>query len=198
MHKELPGLLNWVMAMSEDEVKAVIGGINGQMTQTQREHLVETNKIAAWLDDNIVVNPDSITYVGSSIKGKDHNEISLAKREKLYANYEAWCLDGAVHPVALQRFTANVVDVCDQLKIDVTALNKDKHGKPIKGIAIRGSQHSSYATPVTKKLIGDPEKHIGDPVVTRQSRASSHSGSDYPINSLITITTGLNEEPEFI
>lgn len=32
MHKELPALLNWVLAMTGDDVKAVIGGINGQMT----------------------------------------------------------------------------------------------------------------------------------------------------------------------
>ena len=198
MHKELTGLLNWVMAMSAEEVKSVIGGINGQMTQTQREHLVETNKIAAWLDDNIVINSASVTYVGNSIKGKEYGEISLARREKLYANYESWCSEGAVHPVALQRFTNNIVDVCDQLKIDVTALTKDKYGRPIKGIAIRGGQHSSNATPVTKRLIGDPEKQSNDPVKTQQSCDSSHGDPDYPINSFIKNTTVLNEEPEFI
>ncbi len=170
MHKELPGLLNWVMAMTADEVKAAIGGINGQMTQAQRAHLVDTNKIAAWLDDNIVINPNSVMYIGGSVKGKDHNEINQAKSEKLYANYEAWCSDGAVHPVALQRFTANIIDVCEQLKIDVTALPKDRTGRPIKGLSIRSDNNFNYATPVTQKLLCDPERKLCDPVVTQQSR----------------------------
>jgi len=197
MHSELAGLLNWVMAMTEADVKAVIGGINGQMTQTQRDHLVETNKIAAWIDDNIVIEPNAVTYVGGSMKGKTEDETHLARREKLYANYEAWCSDGAVHPVALQRFTANITDVCDQLKIDVIALPKDRNGKPIKGIAIRRDHHFNYAMPVTKKLLCDPDKKLCDPVVTQQSRASDGGDPCDPINSPVTITPIQNDVEYF-
>jgi len=197
MHNELAGLLNWVMAMTENEVKAVIGGINGQMTQTQRDHLVETNKIAAWMDDNIIIEPNAVTYVGGSMKGKADNETSLARREKLYANYESWCSDSAVHPVALQRFTANITDVCEQLKIDVIALPKDRNGKPIKGIAIRGDHHFNHAMPVTKKLLCDPDKKICDPVVAQQSRASDGGDPCDPINSPVTITATQNDDVEY-
>ena len=99
-------MLNWVLAMADREVKAVIGGINGQLTQVQRNHLVETNKIAAWLDENTVIDAGSVVYVGCSMKKKPESEAFQARREKLYANYEAWCVDNAVHPMALQRFTA--------------------------------------------------------------------------------------------
>lgn len=197
MHAELAGLLNWVTAMTEAEVKAVIGGINGQMTQTQRDHLVETNKIAAWMDDNIIINPSAVTYVGGSVKGKADNEISLARREKLYANYESWCSDSAVHPVALQRFTANITDVCDQLKIDVVALPKDRNGKPIKGIAIRADQHFNFAMPVTKKLLCDPDKKICDPVVTLKSRDGDGGDPRDPINSFVTISPIQNDVEYF-
>ncbi|PPK76925.1 P4 family phage/plasmid primase-like protein [Methylobacter tundripaludum] len=197
MHKELAGLLNWATSMPDAEVKAVIGGINGQMTQTQRDHLVETNKIAAWMDDNIIIEPNAVTYVGGSMKGKTEDETSLARREKLYANYESWCSDGAVHPVALQRFTANITDVCDQLKIDVIALSKDRNGKPIKGIAIRGDHHFNHAMPVTKKLLCDPDKKLCDPVVTQQSRAGDGGDPCDPINSPVTITPIQNDVEYF-
>lgn len=173
LHKELPGLLNWVLSMTCEEVKQAIGGINGQMTQAQREHLIDTNKLAAWLDDNTVVKQGTVTYVGSSMKKKtDFDEISKARREKLYPNYEQWCDDNAVHPVALQRFTANVVDVCQQLKIDVTAKDKDRTGKPVHGLAIRQDCHSNFATPVTRKILGDEERRICDEGVTPQSLGS--------------------------
>lgn len=196
MHKELPGLLNWVMAMTESEVKAAIDGINGQMTQTQREHLVETNKIAAWMDDSVVVDANAITYVGGSVKGKEQHEINAARRDKLYASYEAWCSDGAVHPVALQRFTANIIDVCEQMKIDVIALPKDRNGKPIKGITIRLDKHFNHAMSVTKKLLCDPENKLCDPVVTQQSLAGDGCDPCDPINSLVTNAVNDNEDSE--
>ncbi len=91
LRAELPGLLNWVVGMTEAEAKQVVGGINGEMTQAQRHHLIETNKLAAWLDDCCVVMESSVLYVGASIKNKhDTNEIDRAIVEKLYPSYENW------------------------------------------------------------------------------------------------------------
>lgn len=134
MFKELPGLLNWVLSMTDADVKQIIGGINGAMTQTQRQHLIETNKLAAWLDDNCVIKADSICYIGKSMKSeRDSIEVKQAVTEKLYSNYEQWCADNGVNAVALQRFTSNLIDICEQLKIEVQELNRDKHGKRIRG-----------------------------------------------------------------
>lgn len=186
MHKELPGLLNWVLAMTDGEVKAVIGGINGQMTQAQREHLVETNKIAAWLDDNIVIKADAVVYVGCSMKKKtDSDEIAKARLQKLYANYELWCDEAAVNPVALQRFTANVVDVCKQLHIAVVAMNKDKYGKPIKGLAIRTELHFDHLTPVTRRLLGDDANACDDEAVTKKTLDSDDVDEDDDVFSSV-------------
>ncbi len=172
MHKELPGLLNWVLQMPDDGVRQVIGGINGQMTRAQREHLADTNKIAAWLDDRTIIKVDSIVYVGNSMKKEtDDSKINSARREKLYPNYEQWCDDYAVNAVALQRFTANVLDVCSQLNHEVIARDKTKHGRPIQGLAIRREFHFTYATPVTRKILGDGERLSGDEEVTKQSLA---------------------------
>jgi putative DNA primase/helicase len=196
MHKELPGLLNWVMAMTEAEVKAAIGGINGQMTQAQRQHLVDTNKIAGWMDDNIVIKADAVTYVGCSMKKKhDSDEISRAIREKLYASYESWCDDCAVHPVSLNRFTANVIDVCEQMKIEVNELNRDRYGKPIQGIAIRGDGHFNYATPITKRLLGESLLPVRELSVSHQTRMSAQGEALYPKN-LSVINPPVNDDVE--
>ncbi len=64
MHDELPGLLNWVMEMTDADVKNAIGGINGQMTKTQIDNLISTNKIAAWMDDNTVIDSTFTSYAG--------------------------------------------------------------------------------------------------------------------------------------
>ena len=197
MHNELPALLNWVLAMTPAEVKAAIGGINGQMSTSTLNHLVETNKIAAWLDDNIVIVPRSVTYIGGSTKGKDDDEKRYAVREKLYPNYEAWCNEGAVHPVALQRFTASVIDVCNTLKLDVSALAKNKHGRSLLGLAIREDKHLSYATPVTKKLLGDEDNYKGDEWNTPQSRASDEGDPDDLVNLSVIKESIEIETPEY-
>ena len=197
MHNELPALLNWVLAMTPAEVKAAIGGINGQMSTSTLNHLVETNKIAAWLDDNIVIVPKSVTYIGGSTKGKDDDEKRYAVRDKLYPNYESWCNEGAVHPVALQRFTASVIDVCNTLKLDVSALAKNKHGRSLLGLAIREDKHLSYATPVTKKLLGDEDNNKGDGWNTQQSRASDDGDPDDLVNSTVIKESIEIETPEY-
>ncbi|MDO9048991.1 MAG: phage/plasmid primase, P4 family [Methylobacter sp.] len=199
MHSELPGLLNWATSMPDAEVKRVIGGINGQMTQTQRDHLVETNKIAAWLDDNIVIDPNAIIVIGCSMKKKtDTGEINQARRDRLYANYESWCDDNAVHPVALNRFTANVLDVCGLMKIDTIKMNKTSTGVPIKGITIRNYTHSTYATPITKKLLNDALLPMNDLSMTRQAIDNSSDDPHDPIISSVIKNTVSNEVPEFI
>jgi len=197
MHKELPALLNWVLAMTGDKVKAVIGGINGQMTQAQREHLTDTNKLAAWLDDNTILKNDAVSYVGKSMKkNSDASEVFKARNEKLYSNYEQWCDEGAVHPVALQRFTANILDVCQQLKIDVTERNRDSRGRSIRGLAIRQDYHNKYMTPVTKKLFSDEETLISAEAVTKQTLDSVDDAEDVEVFLSVTNTPVLNE-PEY-
>jgi len=194
MHKELPALLNWVLAMTDNEVKAVIGGINGQMTQAQREHLIDTNKLAAWLDDNTILKVDAVSYIGCSVKKKYNvDDINKARREWLYSNYENWCDENAVHPVGLQRFTANILDVCQQLKIDVTERHRDKKGKSIKGLVIRQDDHDNYKTPVTEKLLGDEERFIDVEAVLAGALDSVDS-----VGVFLSVTnTPVLNEPEY-
>lgn len=171
LHKELAGLLNWVLAMTEAEVKQAIGGINGEMTQAQRDHLVETNKIAAWIDDNLIINLGVSHNVGVSMRKKTIDDALMARREKLYPNYENWCDENNVHPIGLQRFSNNILDVCGQLKI-VVSDKKGNTGKSIKGLEIRKDHHASHATPVTKKILSDDEITASDGGVTATTSAS--------------------------
>ncbi|WP_262965161.1 DNA primase family protein [Methylobacter psychrophilus] len=197
MHNELAGLLNWVMKMTAEEVNKAIGGINGELTQVQREHLVETNKIAAWIDSNLIINPDFLHYVGGSMKRKKNdNEISSARNEKLYPNYELWCEDNNIHPVALQRFSSHILDVCEQVKIIVTGLPPNNKGKRIQGLQIRKDNHFKHATPITNKFFCDEEMLKGDERVMKQTRASDGSDDSDGINSFVKKRNIINDDTE--
>jgi putative DNA primase/helicase len=187
LHKELAGLLNWVLAMTEAEVKQAIGGINGEMTQAQRDHLVETNKIAAWIDDNLIINLGASHNVGVSMKKKSIDDALMARREKLYPNYENWCDENNVHPIGLQRFSNNILDVCGQLKI-VVSDKKTNTGKFIKGLEIKKDHHVNHATPITKKILSDDGMTGSDGGVTATTRASDDVMTSDDLNSFITNT----------
>lgn len=141
MKKELSGLLNWTLKMTDDEVNAAIGSING-LSKSQRLHLIETNRLAAWLDDCVVINQNYISLVG---KNCPHDEDS-----KLYPNYLRWCDESNVQAVALQRFSINVLDICEHLKLPVKKLPKGERGARIQGLKIRTRADAYIPTPITQ------------------------------------------------
>jgi putative DNA primase/helicase len=183
MTNELSGFLNWVLDLPDSEVRLAIGGINGQMTAIQRNHLVSTNKLAAWIDENCIAKQDVIYYVGVSTKSiKDQYQREQLIREKLYSNYEQWCLETNINPIGHARFTEQLIDVAKQCGLDVSEQNKTSKGKPIRGLAIRNDLHTKYPTPITKQLLSDEQCRASDETMT-----SSPLDSD--VNDEILIKT---------
>ncbi|MCK9394273.1 MAG: phage/plasmid primase, P4 family [Methylobacter sp.] len=144
MQLELPGLLNWILLMSEKEMQNAIGRINSGLSATGREHLCETNRIAQWIEDNLVTISGYITYVGNA---KDFPE------QKLYPNYKEWCAENGNLPISMSRFSKTLIDVAEQLKLDVKLLNRDSAGKRICGLKIRELSDISLPTPVKQQWL---------------------------------------------
>jgi len=187
MKAELSGLLNWVLAMTSEELNAVIGGINGNLTHAQREHFCETNKIAAWLNDNIVIEETNIIHVGvSTAKITDSFDRGQECKAKLYPNYELWCVENGVNPIAVQRFSSTILDVCEHVKIPAKKLQKSNAGARIQGLAIRmpSESHLKKPTPITKVFLNsDGECRSRDEGDTPASRASA-DGDGSAVKSL--------------
>jgi hypothetical protein len=119
-------------------------------------------------------------------------------------NYELWCEDNNVHPVALQRFSSHIIDVCEQLKIIVEGLKPNNKGKQIKGLEIRKDSHFKHATPITKKLFGneeisksDEEYPKSDEGVRKQTRASDGGDGSEDINSVVKKESAFDDDEEF-
>ncbi len=151
MQPEIPALLNWVLEMPDHELKKTLDSINSGLNDSQRMHMVNTNKLAAWIDDCLVIKETHEVYVGgSALNLKDQGEIDLLVNTKLYPNYEQWCADNKVKPIAVQRFSNNLIDMSELLKIKIEKTPRDKNGRKIKGFAIRKDEHLNYLTPVTQ------------------------------------------------
>ncbi len=158
MQAELPGLLNWVLSMTDDELNNCLSTINGNLTKSQRQHLVETNKLAAWIDDNLVIKESNILYIGGSTKAiRDALEVDRECDSKLYPNYLRWCEENGVQAVAVTRFSNNLLDIAEHCKLPAKLINRDSKGRKIAGFKIRTIADIAAATPITKTLLSVDE-----------------------------------------
>lgn len=176
MQAELPGLLNWVLAMTDDELHATLSSINGNLSMAQRQHLVETNKLAAWMDDNLIIKEASVLHIGASSAAlKDSLEIDLEVRTKLYPNYARWCTENGVQALAVQRFTSSLLDVAEHCKLPVKKLSRDSSGNRMSGLIIRSISDIAIPTPITKTSLNAQECSSGVEGDTPRGRENADS-----------------------
>jgi len=176
MQAELSGLLNWVLAMTEDELHATLSSINGNLSMAQRQHFVETNKLAAWMDDNLITQEASILYIGASSAAlKDSHEIDREASTKLYPNYMRWCAENGVQTLAVQRFTNSLLDVAEHCKLSVKKLSRDSSGNRVAGLKIRSIADIAIPTPITKTSLNAQECSIHVEAATPGGRVNAGS-----------------------
>jgi len=188
MEEELPGLLNWVLAMSDDELMQAIGGINRHLSRSQLEHVIETNKLAKWLDENLILQADSILYIGKSRKTISQYD-STESKKWIYPNYENWCEGEAIHALSLSRFGSNLIDLCGFLKLPVQDMGRTRKGRAIRGLRFRSFDlyngfDYKIPSPVTRSIICDTETATGDTLAT------------LPAQPVIGVTHFLNSDTE--
>jgi len=129
----IPGLLEWVLTMPEAEVRSLVVNTNKSVSTLARvrgEALCDANPLADWLDACLILDPDSKTYVGL-----DDPERTT---DWLYANYTIFIRQTNCRPVAQQRYTRLLEDLCcNQLKIPGIKRGRDRYGSFFTGLRIR-------------------------------------------------------------
>lgn len=183
MQAELSGLLNWVLSMDENEFYAVLNSITGEMNKSQRLHLVETNKLAAWIDDALIEDAGSILYIGGTSKNADLFEKSFDANNKLYPNYLSWCETNGIQPLAVQRFGNNLLDVAEHCKLNVTPGQRDSTGRKIVGLRIRRTKTDDHiATPITRTVFSVDQCQSNAEGTPPAGRASARSVGNVDTN----------------
>ena len=149
----LPGLVNWVLEMSEKEMREYLLDTYDRVPSLRRvrnEILLNSNNLIEWLQSEVVRADDAVSSVGKKIPAaKDDKERYCNSNFHLYASYCSYCEDTGSKAVGQKRFIALLLDCCsNQLGLkDVRSFTKQ--GRPfIKGLAIRNSdaKYSGYPT----------------------------------------------------
>ena len=107
--------------------------------------LVETNPIADWMDNFIIVDPTARTNVGVAKRDKDNSSPFwyLNTEEWLYPNYCEYCHNSGTKAVSLRRFVNLLSDLGkNQLGLDIHK-ERDRTGSYFVGLKIRTDQDES-------------------------------------------------------
>ncbi|AFZ22330.1 DUF3854 domain-containing protein [Allocoleopsis franciscana] len=129
----LAGLLEWVLTMPEAQVRSLVVNTNKSvptLAKVRGEALCDANPLADWLDNCIVLDPDSKTYIGL--------DNALREETWLYANYTVFMRQTNGRPIGQRRYTKLLEDLCcNQLKFPEVKRGRDRYGSYFTGLQIR-------------------------------------------------------------
>lgn len=119
--EHLSGLFNWVVTMPSGLMEAYIRTPRqyvGSMAEFQTESLLNSDNLAQWVNDWIVIEPSSWTKVG---------DMSNLASTCLYSNYVHYCEAANVKPLSLTKFSGALENLLQkQLGIDHTERKRDR------------------------------------------------------------------------
>jgi len=161
---ELPGIVNWVLAMPEDVMVQYLlhtDTVAPSLAESHALTLVQTNPLAAWADERLVLDPTpgvpvDKTYKPASVKVgiarlAEHTNRYECENIWLYPNYVAYCNSTGTRALSSRRFTALLKDLLVvQLRFSYVDHKTTNKGSQFVGIRFR--------TPADDKntsLIGD-------------------------------------------
>jgi P4 family phage/plasmid primase-like protien len=155
---EIPGVLNKLVDISEDEIKTVLMNKNHGLDESNRRSLVETNPIYEWFDTKIILNESGKLYVGGVLDAEDRiNPTSYAEyvnRDFMYPDYLSWCRNmGIQRPVTVKKFSNLIRGIIDVHSLPVVRVKRTEKGWLYRGISLRFDENSQDLTPITKSRI---------------------------------------------
>jgi putative DNA primase/helicase len=144
LHDEIPGLINWLLDMSVEEMEQIISHPPKRITQANVEAMRDSNPIADWVMENCIPAQGEWTQIGVKNEIREHGEVIYKSSGfHLYPNYLQWCLQNGRQALSVKRFRSHAVDVLkNSFKVDVIEVKRNI-GMGIVGIRIRDTSEDS-------------------------------------------------------
>ena len=167
----LPGLLKLALDIPREEVTRLIKNTDREvpaLAAVKWRQLCETNPIAGWMDEKVILKPDAKAYIGQG-------DIEEAGRW-LFANFCKYQQDNGHRSTAtLKWFSKNLRDLLkNQMKAAVSE-HRDRNGNYIEGIGLRCllDPGNVYPRSVTKMPFCDGLMLDGDGLMLAESTGSA-------------------------
>jgi len=182
----LPGLVNWLLDMSEEDMRSYLMETSKHVDFFQRyekEQSLRSNPVLDWMDKHLVFDPGIKSALGVCKHAQGTNNYYKDWNMYLYPSYAEFCRSTNIGSVGRGRFEVLFFDICKhQLRINVYS-KKTTKGLQIFNVAIRESNPSKYEHyPSVVEVAANPEKYAPmygvDPTMDNSARI------DEPVETL--------------
>ena len=138
LHRELPGLVNWLLELSQDDISRIIRNPPERIRNADFNAMTATNPVAAWIEECCIADREAWTQIGDKreIREPGHETIYENGDKWLYANFLQWCQRANKPALASRRFTETLIQTCTTLGFHV-AESRRNSGNGIIGLRIR-------------------------------------------------------------
>ena len=179
LHRELPGLINWVLEVSVEEIRHRIGNLPRRVRLANLLGMAASNPVADWLMDNCVPEPGTWMQIGRSVELRDPatGKVSYQDDERcLYPNYLTWFREtGRTKPESLNKFRDIVIDIAGHLGHPLTNKRQATSKRSgLVGLRLRRADEAPFswldkkvhAVPSDSESVAHPDvsRLIGDPI----------------------------------
>jgi phage/plasmid-associated DNA primase len=158
----LPGLVNWLLDMSTEEMRSYLMETSKRVNFFQKYEKMQSlrsNPLLDWMEHKLVFDPGASTPVGfcKSIAGGSNFYVNW--NQWLYASYAEFCRSCNVGIMSRGRFEPLFLDICKhQLKLNVFA-KKNSKGMRIFNVVVRDSNPKYDPYPSIVEVSADKEKY---------------------------------------
>ena len=173
----LPGLVNWVLDMTEAEMREYLMETNNKVkffAKHHREQILKSNQIMDWLQHCVVFDIGASSPIGlakHTTGGSSNVYVSCDKW--LYASYCEFSRASNSNILGRSRFESLLMDVCmHQLKLNVYQF-KDSRGMRVVNVACRAGdqKYASYPSIVEVGLNKEEWRSYYGDVLDRKTDA---------------------------
>ena len=153
LHREIPGLVNWLLTLSREEVTARIMSPPSRAELANLEALRFANPLADWLIESTAPDPVAIVKIGD--KQVMPGGGFFNHQTWLYPSYLDWCRRNARREiVSLTRFSRLILDIARMLGVEL------KKSREAGGTFIRGLE-LLQVDPRNSDLLNPSSNHEG-------------------------------------
>jgi len=182
----LPGLVNWLLDMSEDDMRSYLmeTGKNVSFFQKyEKTQSLRSNPLLDWMDHKVIFDPGTSTPVGfCKVQAGGGSGYYTNWNKWLYASYAEFCRSCNVGIMSRGRFEPLFLDICrHQLKINVYGVKNSK-GLRIINASVREANETKYdGYPSIVEVAANPEKYkefYGSTIVTTTDEIMDENALD--------------------
>lgn len=146
---ELPGLVNWLLQMSNQEMREYLIETTDKVKEFKKfemEQRVSSNPVLDWMESNIVWDRGAISELGiKRMTAPGASRRYMASERNLYPSYCEHCDNAGVNAVGRKRFEQLVIDIIrHQLKLPIVVKRHSGRSPLFIHVAVKASNPTRY------------------------------------------------------